>query len=102
MQREICVHEGGLYTVLRVLEDGDVLLLHCAPHPYEEADVTPHALRQYRLVEVQAMGEDQNDHHGNKHTGCNPEMCIRDSPWTIPLWPQRYRTRKRRWRPASC
>ena len=45
MQREICVHEGGLYTVLRVLEDGDVLLLHCAPHPYEEADVAPHALR---------------------------------------------------------
>ena len=40
MQREICVHEGGLYTVLRVLEDGDVLLLHCAPHPYEEADLS--------------------------------------------------------------
>ena len=77
MQREICVHEGGLYTVLRVLEDGDVLLLHCAPHPYEEADVTPHALRQYRLVEVQAMGEDQNDHHGNKHTGCNPGRALR-------------------------
>ena len=83
MQREICVHEGGLYTVLRVLEDGDVLLLHCAPHPYEEADVAPHALRQYRLVEVQAMGEDQNDHHGNKHTGCNPGRALRYAGHTL-------------------
>lgn len=77
MDQDICLHEGGLYTVLRVLADGDVLLLHCAPVPFDETEIPPHTLRQYRLVEVQAMGENQNDHHGNKHTGCNPGRALR-------------------------
>lgn len=31
--------------------------------------------RWARLVEVQAAGYNQDDHHGNKYTGTNPAGC---------------------------
>lgn len=77
MRQEICLKEGGLHVVLRVLENGDVLLLHLGRNAFDEEAIAPHTLRWYRLVEVQAAGEDQNDHHGNKHTGCNPGQALR-------------------------
>ncbi len=77
MKKDLFLHEGHLYVVLRIMEDGDVLLLHCAPYPLNPDTVLPHTLRWYRLVEIQAVGENQNDHHGNKHTGCMPGHSLR-------------------------
>lgn len=77
MKQDICLTEGELHLVLRVLENGDVLLLHCGRKPFDEGAVVPHTLERYRLVELMAAGENWNDHHGNKHTGCNPGQALR-------------------------
>lgn len=77
MEHDISFLEGGLYGVIRITSDGDVLLLHCAPYPFDEKLIPLHTLHRYRLVELQVLGEDQDDHHGNKHTGCMPGYRLR-------------------------
>lgn len=72
IQQDIRLHEGSLFLVLRVREDGDVLLLHCSTEPFDPDSIPEHTLCWYRLVELQTAGENQNDHHGNKHTGTSP------------------------------
>lgn len=74
---DIRLEEAGLHIVFRVLEDGDVVLLHASSLPFRETAILPHTLRQYRLCQIQAAGWDQSDHHGQKHTGCQPGLSLR-------------------------
>lgn len=70
--------ENGLYIALHVTDDGDVRLLHFAPVPFDPASIDGERQEQwFRLVELQATGEDQDDHHGLKHTGTVPGKRLR-------------------------
>ena len=75
---EIAVTENGLHLVLRVTDDGDVRLLHLGT---QAADLSkaPDEKQQarYRLLEVQCLGFDQDDHHANKYTGTCPARDLR-------------------------
>jgi len=69
----ISIHENGLYFEEEVTESRDVRLLHfsslpLAPHEHETEEVR----RRFRIVEIQATGLDQDDHHGSKYTGTLP------------------------------
>lgn len=75
--QDITLYEAGMHVVLHVTQEGDVLLFHCAPTPFDASLIPPHTRRFYRLVEVQLAGYDHNDHHGNKHTGCQPGLLLR-------------------------
>lgn len=45
--------------------------------PAIDMKVAPKWLRRARLVELQATGYNQNDHHGNKYTGTSPANLLR-------------------------
>lgn len=70
--------ENGLNIVLKITEDGDLRLLHFSPLPYEPSAIDGEGQEQwFRLVELQVTGEDQDDHHGAKHTGTIPAKRLR-------------------------
>jgi alpha-galactosidase len=70
--------ENGLHVALDVSDEGDVRLLHFASVPFDPALVDGERQAQwFRLVEVQATGEDVDDHHGLKHTGSVPGKRLR-------------------------
>lgn len=70
--------ENGLYLVLNVTDAGDVRLLHFAAQPFDSASIDGERQEQwFRLVELQATGEDQDDHHGVKHSGTLPAKRLR-------------------------
>jgi alpha-galactosidase len=70
---DIQFHENNLYLDINVTEDGDVRLYNLSPSPL----VNPEQGNFFRLVEVQGTGFNQNDHHGNKHTGTQPGSLFR-------------------------
>lgn len=67
--------ENGLHMVVeKSATNGTLLLLHLSPEPFNPASL-PEAesrRRRFTMVEVQRSGEDQDDHHGAKHTASNP------------------------------
>ncbi|QDH23003.1 hypothetical protein [Saccharibacillus brassicae] len=69
----IKIEENGLHVLLEVTESGDVRLLHMGPDRAEAAQSWPEKKRsKFRLTEIQASGENHDDHHGSKHTGTLP------------------------------
>ncbi|MBA2481024.1 MAG: alpha-galactosidase [Planctomycetes bacterium] len=66
-----------LIIVIEIADDRAVRLAHCSIMPFEPA--TPGAAAQGRrpLVEVQATGQNQQDHHGSKYTGTGPGNRLR-------------------------
>lgn len=72
MGRVIRIEENDCKLVFEVLDDGGLAFLHCQRTPYREGDVRENQKDWYRLVELQAAGEDQDDHHGSKYTGTLP------------------------------
>jgi len=68
--------ENGIFLCIQISGDGDVQLLHLSglPFTYSPDD---DKVKMYRLVEVQESGLDQNDHHGNKHTGSWPGYLLK-------------------------
>lgn len=75
MKEIIQFKENGIHCHIEVTDDGEVRLLHLGPMPGGEVDER-HA-RWHRLVEVQEIGMNQNDHHGSKHTGTQPGALLR-------------------------
>jgi alpha-galactosidase len=52
-------------------------LLHFSPLAYDERNhKNPEQKKRSRLVEVQVSGENQDDHHGLKHTRTNPGFLL--------------------------
>jgi len=71
------VQENGLNLVFEIADDGDLRFLHCSSLSFNEASVPQATRSRYRLVEIQAAGENQDDHHGEKHTGTSPGSRLR-------------------------
>ncbi len=69
---EIVIQENGLYLVLEITDHQDVRLLHFSSLIFNPETVTMQQQKMFRLVEVQVAGENQDDHHGSKHTGTRP------------------------------
>jgi|HigsolmetaGSP11D_1036233.scaffolds.fasta_scaffold04654_3 alpha-galactosidase len=67
------IRENGICLLLEATAQGDVRLLHFGPDEPEGVEDWPDKTRvKYRLIEVHASGENQDDHHGSKHTGTLP------------------------------
>lgn len=80
MTKLIQIAENNIHLVFQVTDQGDVRLAHCSARPPDrdfEADVD--ALKWYRAVELQVTGENQDDHHGEKHTGTAPANRLKYS-----------------------
>lgn len=74
----ISFNENGIYVVIEITEDMDVRLLHFSCLPFNGASHKDSEQRKRcRLVEVQASGENQDDHHGSKHTRTNPGVLLK-------------------------
>lgn len=71
-ERLIRIEENGIHLVFRISQTGEVYFLHCQKSEFEEPDIAAGRESGYRLVEIQAAGEDQDDHHGSKYTGTLP------------------------------
>jgi len=65
----------GLHLVITITDDGQVLLRHVGTQPMVPRVVT--ADHMQRLVEVQAVGCNQHDHHGLRNTGTQPGSLLR-------------------------
>lgn len=73
----ITIHENGINLVIEISDSLNVRLLHFSSLPYNESFVKEDAKDRFRLVELQITGEDQDDHHGSKHTGTMPGGCLK-------------------------
>lgn len=62
---EIC--QGGLWAVLEIGERKEVSLIHFAAVPFQEEDILPYQREKFRLVQLQAIGFDQAEHHSAWH-----------------------------------
>ena len=77
MSQIITLNENGIHVVLEVTEEKDVRMLHFSSLPYDEAThKNAEQRKRSRLVEVQVTGENQDDHHGSKHTRTNPGFLL--------------------------
>lgn len=74
---DIKVQENGIYLHIQITQEGDVRLLHSSCREENEISIPDEKARWYRMVELQVSGFDQNDNHGNKHTGCSPSSQMR-------------------------
>ncbi len=72
MKKWYRVQENGVNLVFLVTEKGEVFFVHCQKSGFEEKEIPEDQLEGYRLVQLQAAGEDQDDHHGAKYTGTLP------------------------------
>jgi alpha-galactosidase len=88
---KISIHENGLYLDIMIREDGSISLYNIAPMETalveSPVEVTPYGVPPVQskcsLAEVQISGCNQNDHHGNKHTGTQPGSLLRYENHTI-------------------
>ena len=72
MKKWYRVQENGVNLAFLVTEKGEVFFVHCQKSGFEEKEIPEDQLEGYRLVQLQAAGEDQDDHHGAKYTGTQP------------------------------
>jgi alpha-galactosidase len=77
MPRTIEIAENGLYLVIAIEDGGDVLLLHCGASPFDPATVLDGARSSFRLLELQATGEDRGAYHGRTHNATFPGLRLR-------------------------
>jgi alpha-galactosidase len=76
------VAENGLFVTFEISDEKDVRLLHFSSTPCPNLEAwEDKKRRKFRLVEVHLSGENQNDHHGSKHTGSNPGNRLKLSDW---------------------
>lgn len=82
MSQRINIHENGVHAVFEVTDEQDVRFLHfdvADSGDYERWEEQKR--RKCRLVEVHVSGENQDDHHGSKHTGTNPGKRLKLKEW---------------------
>ena len=72
MSRIYEIEESGVFLVLEVSDEGEVFFLHCQRKPFRKGTIPEKEKSGYRLIEIEAAGEDQDDHHGSKYTGTLP------------------------------
>jgi len=62
--------ENGLHLAFGHLDDGALALLHFGPAPFVPATIgdDQSRKRRFRIVQAHCSGENQCDHHGEKHT----------------------------------
>jgi alpha-galactosidase len=78
MTQSLIFDENHLRLALDVTPDGDVRLLHFGLATAQPASpIDSAAQRWFRLIEIQAAGENQDDHHGSKYTGTSPARLLR-------------------------
>lgn len=72
------IEENGIHILIEITEDQDVRLLYIGTHAYPEVKQWSEKKRaKFRMVEIQASGENHDDHHGSKHTGTLPAKRLR-------------------------
>lgn len=77
MSQIISLSENRIHVAIEVTGEKDVRLLHFSSLPYDEAThKNAEQRKRCRLVEVQVTGENQDDHHGSKHTRTNPGFLL--------------------------
>jgi alpha-galactosidase len=82
MSQFIYIEENGLYLTFEISDTKDVRLLHFSAQPNPDIESwDDKRKRKFRLVEVHVTGENQNDHHGSKHTGSMPGNRLRLLEW---------------------
>jgi alpha-galactosidase len=77
MAHEIRLSENGFHVLIFITDDANVRLLHFSSLPFEETSCNENGPSIFRLVEIQVTGENQDDHHGLKHTGTLPGKRLR-------------------------
>ncbi|WNR42898.1 glycoside hydrolase family 36 protein [Paenibacillus roseipurpureus] len=68
----LTIEENGLVVVYEVDEQQDVRLLHFAAEAFDPSGVPDKHRPRCRALQLHITGENQNDHHGSKHTGTMP------------------------------
>jgi len=68
--------ENGIFLNIDVTKNQEVRLLHLSSKAFNVVPDEGKA-KWYPLVELKMSGFDQDDHHGNKHTGCQPSAIMR-------------------------
>ncbi len=78
------IEENGLYLTVEISEEKDLRLLHFASFPLFAAarNWDDKKKSKFRLVELHISGENQNDHHGSKHTGSMPSNRLKFMRWS--------------------
>ena len=72
MSKLISLEENGLNLVFYVTDDKLLRFLHFSTLPFDEGVLTELNSKRFLVVELQATGENQHDHHGSKHTATSP------------------------------
>lgn len=73
MSQLLYIQENGLHLVWEITKEKDVRFLHFSALPPASFREWPEKRKsKFRLVEIHFSGENQNDHHGSKHTGGMP------------------------------
>ena len=72
----IAIEENGIFLNIDITESQEVRLLHLSSRAAGKP-IAEQKSKWYRLLEMQLAGFDQDDHHGNKHTGCNPSKIMK-------------------------
>jgi len=68
---------NGLHILFAFTDDAPVKLLNFSFAKSATIDPSGNLAKWSRLFEVQACGQDWDDHHGNKYTGTNPAGLLR-------------------------
>lgn len=73
MGRIISICENGINFVMEITDDRDVRLLHFSQVPFDmRVFKDEEQKKRSRLIEIQISGQNQDDHHGLKHTRTSP------------------------------
>lgn len=76
------IHENDLFLLFEVSDDQDVRFLHFSSLSAPRINQLEGKRNQkFRLVEIHFSGENQNDHHGSKHTGSMPGNRLKFADW---------------------
>lgn len=73
----INIEENGIHMVIEITGEGETLLRHMAPFPYDGTLIEAVDDVKYRICEVQVAGMNQDDHHASRHTGTMPGRLLR-------------------------
>ncbi|UOQ44050.1 alpha-galactosidase [Halobacillus salinarum] len=64
--------------IFEITDEKDVRFLHFSTESTPDFGTWPEKKKEkFRLVEIHFSGENQNDHHGSKHTGTNPGKLLK-------------------------
>ncbi|MFD1134411.1 glycoside hydrolase family 36 protein [Paenibacillus urinalis] len=77
MLQYIEVKEDGLYMTWKVTDEGDIRFLHAGVEPLDRDTIDPKQEIGFRMLEVQATGDDRDEYHGRTHRATMPGLRMR-------------------------